>query len=70
MSTKLIIYCNIITPTAQNLNMIEKDISILVNELLLKGNSKVKIIDKVEKLIRAYDPCFSCSTHFLKVNWN
>jgi len=24
---------------------------------------------EIEKLIRAYDPCFSCSTHFLEVKW-
>lgn len=64
-----ITYCNIITPTAQNLNMMESDITQLVNQLLEKQKSKQQIIDEVEKLIRAYDPCFSCSTHFLKVNW-
>ena len=64
-----IIYCNIITPTCQNLNMMECDITTLVNSLLEKGTSKGDIVDKIEMLIRAYDPCFSCSTHFLKVNW-
>ena len=23
----------------------------------------------VEKMIRAYDPCMSCATHFLKIDW-
>jgi sulfhydrogenase subunit alpha len=62
-------YCNIITPTAQNLNMMERDIMQYVDILLSKGASKEKIVSEVEKLIRAYDPCFSCSTHFLKVKW-
>jgi len=62
-------YCNIITPTAQNLNMMECDITTLVNWLLEKGTSEKDIVEKIEMLIRAYDPCFSCSTHFLKVNW-
>lgn len=62
-------YCNIITPTAQNLNQMESDITLLVNYLLEKRTSREKIINEIEKLIRAYDPCFSCSTHFLKVNW-
>ncbi|MFH1308013.1 MAG: Ni/Fe hydrogenase subunit alpha [archaeon] len=62
-------YCNIITPTAQNLNSMELDIKQLANSLLLKNTSKEKIILEIEKLIRAYDPCFSCSTHFLKVKW-
>lgn len=64
-----IIYCNIITPTTQNLNMIELDILQLVNQLLLKNTNKEEIVSEIEKLIRAYDPCFSCSTHFLKVKW-
>ena len=62
-------YCNIITPTVQNLNIMEQDIRMLVNLLLEKKSSKEEIVKEVEKLIRAYDPCFSCSTHFLKVKW-
>ena len=27
------------------------------------------IILEVSKLIRAYDPCMSCASHFLKVKW-
>ena len=62
-------YCNIITPTAQNLNMMELDIITRVEQLLKTKLSKDKIVLEIEKLIRAYDPCFSCSTHFLKVKW-
>lgn len=62
-------FCNIITPTAQNLNMMERDIIKYVDILLEKDASKEEIVQEVEKLIRAYDPCFSCSTHFLKVKW-
>jgi len=61
--------CNIITPTTQNLNMMEVDIITLVDNHLKNNKSKKQIIDEVEKLIRAYDPCFSCSTHFLRVKW-
>ena len=62
-----ITFCNIITPTAQNLISIEEDIKKLVSSML--NEPKEKIIDEVEKLIRAYDPCFSCSSHFLDVTW-
>lgn len=62
-------YCNIITPTVQNLNMMEQDIIHIVNNALKKKKNKEQIVKEVEMLIRAYDPCFSCSTHFLKVNW-
>jgi len=65
----IVTYCNIITPTAQLLNMMELDIAQLVNELLKTKTSQSEIINQIEKLIRAYDPCFSCSSHFLKVNW-
>ncbi len=64
-----ITYCNILPPTTQNLNMMEQDIITAVNNMLEENKSKTQIIDRTEKLIRAYDPCFSCSTHFLKVKW-
>jgi coenzyme F420-reducing hydrogenase alpha subunit len=61
--------CNIITPTAQNLRAIEANVSQLIEQMLKQKASKDMIIIEVEKLIRAYDPCFSCSAHFLKVKW-
>ena len=63
-------YCNIITPTAQNLNQIELDIKDYVQLLVDKKTHKDEIVKEIEKLIRSYDPCFSCSTHFLNVNWD
>ena len=61
---------NIITPTVQNLANLNIEIENYVNQLLKKKKiSKADLILEIEKLIRAYDPCFSCSTHFLKVNW-
>ncbi|MBU1198475.1 MAG: Ni/Fe hydrogenase subunit alpha [Nanoarchaeota archaeon] len=61
--------CNIITPTAQNLRAMEDDVRLLIEQMLKKKSKKDKIILEVEKLIRSYDPCFSCSAHFLKVKW-
>jgi coenzyme F420-reducing hydrogenase alpha subunit len=58
---------NIITPTAQNLRSMQDDIRSYVSTII--KYDKHKIVHEVEKLIRAYDPCFSCSTHFLKVKW-
>ena len=55
-------YANIITPTAQNLTNIEED----ANEILKtigKDKSPEEKNDLIEKLIRAYDPCLSCSVH-------
>jgi coenzyme F420-reducing hydrogenase alpha subunit len=62
-----ILKANIVTPTVQNLKNIEEDIKALVPSLLKKP--KKKIILEIEKLIRSYDPCFSCSAHFLEVKW-
>ena len=61
--------CNVITPTAQNLRAMENDVRLLIEQMLKQKKKKEKIIPEVEKLIRAYDPCFSCSAHFLKVKW-
>jgi len=58
---------NIVTPTAQNLKNIEEDIYKYLPKLLDKKEQE--IIFEMERLIRAYDPCISCSAHFLKVDW-
>lgn len=54
-----IINCNIISPTDQLLNIIEKDIMELnLQKLTIKQKQ-----DLIKFLIRAYDPCISCATH-------
>jgi len=58
----------VIIPTGQNQINIEKDIGHLVDELIPE-TSEDKIVFEIEKLIRAYDPCMSCASHFLKVDW-
>ncbi|MEM5872515.1 MAG: nickel-dependent hydrogenase large subunit [Candidatus Aenigmatarchaeota archaeon] len=62
-----ILYGNLVIPTAQNQIKMENDIKTLVSRNLNK--SKKFIQNEIEKLIRAYDPCMMCATHFLKVNW-
>jgi coenzyme F420-reducing hydrogenase alpha subunit len=59
----------IIVPTGQNQIIMERAIYELVEKLLSLGFPKDKIIEEVEKLIRAFDPCMSCAAHFLKVKW-
>lgn len=60
----------IIVPTGQNQIVMEKAIYELVESLLLLKTSKEEIINQVERLIRAFDPCMSCAAHFLKVKWS
>lgn len=56
---------NIITPTAQNLKQMEEDLKQMLPPLLSKSEAIIK--KHVEMLIRSYDPCFSCSSHFLEM---
>ncbi|PIN86817.1 Ni/Fe hydrogenase subunit alpha [Candidatus Woesearchaeota archaeon CG10_big_fil_rev_8_21_14_0_10_44_13] len=56
---------NIITPTAQNLKQMEDDLKKFLPPLLDKPQAFIKL--QIEMLIRAYDPCFSCSAHFLEL---
>jgi len=65
----IITKANIVTPTAQFLRNLNEDIKAYVQQLLNQHTPKDKLVLEIEKLIRSYDPCFSCSTHFLKVNW-
>jgi coenzyme F420-reducing hydrogenase alpha subunit len=56
-----------VIPTGQNLQNIEDDMHKLVPEILDKSDAEITLA--LEMLVRAYDPCISCSTHFLKVEF-
>ena len=58
---------NCIIPTGQNLNNIEQDMKKLVFEILDKSDEEITLL--LEMLVRAYDPCISCSAHFLDVKF-
>ncbi|HKQ47941.1 MAG TPA: Ni/Fe hydrogenase subunit alpha [Phycisphaerae bacterium] len=60
---------NLIIPTGQNLANIEEDMRALVKQLLQAGKAKEEMTLQLEMLVRAYDPCISCATHFLDVEW-
>jgi coenzyme F420-reducing hydrogenase alpha subunit len=57
----IVTYANIITPTVQNLASIEKSANALLEQHKNKTNPEKKRL--LEMLIRAYDPCITCSTH-------
>jgi len=63
----LIEYINLVIPTAQNHQNMEKDIAAVVQQKLDENLPKEAISLEAEKIIRAYDPCMSCATHFLKL---
>ena len=55
----------IVPPTSQNQLQIENDLTSLLPAILHESDQRVA--DQCEKLVRSYDPCISCSTHFLKI---
>lgn len=59
---------NCIIPTGQNLENIDKDMEKLVPEFVNKV-SKEELTLLLEMLVRAYDPCISCSVHMLDVQF-
>lgn len=58
---------NCVIPTNQNHNNIQLDFEAFAPMLLGKPEKEIEL--NLEMLVRAYDPCISCSTHFLKVEW-
>ncbi len=58
---------NCIIPTNQNHANIQKDMEALLPQILSQPQDEIRL--KLEMLVRAYDPCISCSTHLLKVKF-
>lgn len=52
---------NIVTPTAHNFSSVEEDLKALSAMLAESAEQEIKL--RCEQLVRAYDPCFSCSVH-------
>ncbi len=62
-SDGLITRANCIIPTTQNNANIHFDLFALVEQELKKGKTDAEITHLSEMLVRAYDPCISCSVH-------
>ena len=58
---------NCVIPTNQNHGNIELDMKALLPQILDKPQKEIELT--LEMLVRAYDPCISCSTHAIKVNF-
>jgi sulfhydrogenase subunit alpha len=61
----LIQFAKITPPTAQNYPRMEADLWKLAPEVISRPHKEASLA--CEHLIRSYDPCISCSTHFLKL---
>ena len=62
----LISSTDIITPTAQNAEDIERYCYIAAQKLIESGKEDA-IRDRMDLVVRAFDPCISCSVHMAKV---
>lgn len=62
-----VVNANCIIPTGQNLANIEADMRELVPQILEKTQEEITLA--LEMLVRAYDPCISCSAHMLDVKF-
>ena len=60
---------NCIIPTGQNHANIQKDFEALVPILIQQDKNEQEMELALSMLVRAYDPCISCSTHYLKVKF-
>jgi sulfhydrogenase subunit alpha len=59
---------NCVIPTGMNLGNIDRDMQKYVPEVI-NQRTQEQIAHDLEMLVRAYDPCISCSVHLLKVKW-
>ncbi|MEM3476208.1 MAG: Ni/Fe hydrogenase subunit alpha [Candidatus Bathyarchaeia archaeon] len=65
----IIVNANVITPTTQNAPVIEIDLKSMAEMQLteLISENKEQALWRLETLVRSYDPCISCATHFIEV---
>jgi len=56
-----------VIPTNQNHGNIQRDMEAFLPTILDKSQKEIEL--DLEMLVRAYDPCISCSTHMLKVEF-
>jgi sulfhydrogenase subunit alpha len=60
-----VVAAKIVPPTSQNQRQIESDLRAYLPQVLGADDQATAL--SCEKLIRSYDPCISCSTHFLNI---
>ncbi|MCE9607020.1 MAG: Ni/Fe hydrogenase subunit alpha [Planctomycetia bacterium] len=64
----LVAEAKIVPPTSQNQGGIERDLTAWLPRVLHEPDDE--IAHSCERVIRSYDPCISCATHFLRVDWD
>ena len=61
-----ILKARIVPPTSQNQPSIEQDLAVVAGTMIDQSDDAIRA--RCEQAIRNYDPCISCSTHFLKLS--
>jgi coenzyme F420-reducing hydrogenase alpha subunit len=61
-----IAHAQIVPPTSQNQGAIEADLTAFAPQVLDLRHAEATV--RIEQLIRSYDPCISCATHFLDLS--
>lgn len=63
-----VVYANIITPTVQFISDLEECISMYIRNVINKNlNINNDVLRDIEIIVRSYDPCLSCSVHFISI---
>jgi sulfhydrogenase subunit alpha len=63
----IVTQARIVPPTAQNLARIEADLWSFAPQAIQRPHAEATLL--CEHLVRSYDPCISCATHFVKMDW-
>jgi coenzyme F420-reducing hydrogenase alpha subunit len=61
-----ILEAKIIPPTSQNLRHMEEDLRAFLPDVLDRPDEELTRL--CEMVVRNYDPCISCATHFLRLD--
>ncbi len=64
----IITAANCIIPTNQNVNNLQEDMRKIIPEIIA-SQDREEMTKTLEMLVRAYDPCISCSSHLLDVRF-
>ena len=63
----LCVEANCVIPTNQNWANVNADLKAFLPQILDKPQDEIRLL--LEMMVRAYDPCISCSTHLLNVTF-
>jgi F420-non-reducing hydrogenase large subunit len=57
---------NLIVATVSNNEAINRSVNVSAKDLIIDAQPAEGLLNRLEMIVRAYDPCFSCATHVLK----